>query len=330
MSHLIPTTSLRKKVNPDAAKAAGPLLHGWARRTSKGRGSTPRQVRALANYLPTLSSDLYTALGGPETLDWANKAVDAIGLEDSDTTTAEGEILVLGLPYGGPNGGKDSDEQFFSPLTDFLDGIIDSPPVMYTHGTQNGFEPEPIGQVKKRYYDRRGGWFKVQLDPNSPRYTQLLEAHNTNNLRASTGVVPASFSVAPSGHIDTWLVGELSLVDLRDGYQPVNGYAITKATASPILFTDYYGDPVIEDVPMSILDQLKEHLTALLKLVSGEERDPIVGEPGIVEPFFKAEDTEKCRPDDNEEMAKDISYIKTEEPMADEITEKCEIGRAHV
>ena len=277
-SPLYPTTSLRKKVNPDGAKSAGPLLYGWARRASRGMVSTPRHVRALVNYLPVAPSHVFQSLGGLETLEWANKAVDEVGLDDSPETTDPGQITVLGLPYGGPNGGKDSDGQYFSPLTDFFDGVNDSPPVYYTHGSQNGFEPEPVGKVKKRWYDRRGGWFKLELDPQSPRYSQLLEAHETGNLRASSGVVPASYSADDStGHIDTWLVGEMSLVDIREGYKPVNGYAVAKATYEKCdtLFTDYYGDPV----NMDWIEQLKDHVEKLLMLLSGHKETGMLDDP---------------------------------------------------
>lgn len=230
-------------------------------------------MRALVNYLPVAPAHVFEAMGGIDTFNWANSVVDQIGLDDIPEVADNGEITVLGLPYGGPNGGKDNEGQYFSPLTDFLDGVIDTPPVYYTHGTQNGFEPDPIGKVSSRWYDRRGGWFKVKLDPQSPRYAQLLEAHDTGNLRASSGAVPASYDADPqTGHINTWLVGELSLVDLRDGYRPVNPYAITKASdcakcEQDALFTTYYGDVV----KMDWMAQVKALLGQLFELIQREE-----------------------------------------------------------
>lgn len=252
-----PPVAIQRKISLDGAKAAGPLLHGWAKRTSRSLPSTPRQIRALATYMPLSSAEVYASLGGDETLLWAQDMLSELGLVDPTPTVGPDEILVLGLPYGGPNGGKDDQGQFFSPLTEFMDGVLESPPVMYTHGTSNGFEPEPIGTSTGRWYDQRGGWFKVQLDPGSPRYSQMLEANRLGTLFASTGVVSAAYDADPSGHINTWLVGELSLVDKRDGYKPVNGYAVTKAV-SDTLFTDYYGDPVKEGTLVaSILDELR-------------------------------------------------------------------------
>lgn len=276
-----------------------------------GKASTPRQLEALVRYLPTADTNTYLALGGKAALDWAQSSLDQ---HVPTPMLSERGIQVLGLPYGGPNGGRDNEGQFFSPNTDFLDGFNDNPPVMYLHGSQNGFEPEPVGTVKGRWYDRKGGWFNVEIDPQSPRYAQLMDAHATGNLRASSGAVPASVTYDADGHIDTWLVGELSLVDIRDGYRPVNAYAITKAMAE-VHFEDYYGEPV-EEKPMSFMQRVKEHIDALMLLLAREEMQ---------------EGDDKCRPDMNEEQALDLSYIaKSEEvPMADIIpsdqsVEKCE------
>lgn len=312
MTQLLQTTRLRSKVNPDVAKSAGPLLHGWARRTSRGMVATPRHVRALADYLPVASADVYTSLGGADALDWAHQAIAGLGSEEAVPVVGPDEILVLGLPYGGPKGGKDSDGQYFSPMTDFMDGVNDTPPVMYTHGTQNGFEPEPVGMVTGRWYDRRGGWFKVKLDRHNPRYDQLKSAHSGGYLRASSGVVPASYSFnAGTGHIDTWLVGELSLVDTRDGYRPVNGYAITKAAAEPVLFDDYYGDAVTLDEEKSLWDSLMSILNRLRKIEAADDglvdNGSVQIENGIVQPVYKAE--EKCSPEVND-ADMDISYLK--------------------
>lgn len=256
MTPLHPTANLRKKINVDGAKSAGPLLHGWARRTSRGLPSTARQVRALNSYMQTAPKAAYESLGGADTVEWLDTALNHITLEDTNSRGYDGELIVLGLPYYGPNGGRDNDGQYFSPMTDFMDGVLDTPPVYYVHGSQNGFEPEPIGKVKNRWYDRQGGWFTVELDHLSPRYSQMLEAQIAGTLRASSGAIPASVTVSNDGHIDTWVVGELSLVDLRDGFQPINAYAIAKA--EEVLFTDYYGDAVLLDEAVLLIDQLIE------------------------------------------------------------------------
>lgn len=303
MAQIIPPTSLRKKINSDGAKSSGSLLHGWARRTIRGMPSTPRQLRALINYMPTAVPSVFNSLGGQDTIDWAKSTIDELGMFDTTPELSEDEITVLGLPYYGPIAGKDSQSQFFSPQTEFFDGIIPNPPVYYTHGTSAGFEPEPIGKVTKRWYDQKGGWFSVELDKSNPRYPQIIDAYHSGNLRASSGAVPASYNADDkTGHINTWLVGELSLVDLNEGFVPVNAYAIAKA--EEVVFDDYYGEPVV----MNWIEALKEQLTELVSLI--KQADTLPEYVNKAEEEIKTMADEKCATcDENETLA---TEIKTE------------------
>lgn len=226
---------LHHPVNPEQAKinGAGPLLYAWAKRAVKDLPPNEHELAALVALAP--DSPFYEDLGGAETKAWV-KAILA---------KAPVFIDVLGLPYGGPNNGKDNDGNWFSPETNFMDGENDAPSVMYGHGGMLNFDRHTHGRSVARWYDQDGGWFKVLLDPESPRFEQLYEAHVLGLLRASTGVIPATADIEPNGHIKQWQVGELSLIDLRDGIKPSNGYAITKA----LLFEGTYGDPVMEAKP---------------------------------------------------------------------------------
>lgn len=230
------TNTPRLRVNPELAKAkgAGPTLQAWAQRAIKGLDPNDYEIAELIAVDPT--APYYEALGGNDMRAWL-KAI-----------LAEAPVMidVLGLPYGGPNDGKDNDGNWFSPSTNFMDGENDTPSVMYGHGGMLKYERRTHGKVVARWYDQEGGWFKVLLDKSSPRFEQLYEAHVKGLLRASTGVVPATLDVREDGHINQWQVGELSLIDLRDGIKPSNGYAITKAQE---LFDGTYGDPVMEKKP---------------------------------------------------------------------------------
>lgn len=273
-----PTNSLYKLVNPEAAKeaGAGPLLIAWARRTQHGLESSDRQVEALATI--DSSSPYYQHLGGDEMSAWAKAVMSA----------APVFIDVLGLPYGGPNNGKDNDGNWFSPLTDFMDGVIDSPPVLYGHGAITKTDSDVHGKVHARWYDKEGGWFKVELKRDSPRFDKLLEAHQKGTLFASSGAVPATVEIAESGHIDRWLVGELTLVDVRDGYRPSNGYAITKANAvDEALFSNYYGDPVRESNP-NLWERIQQLFNALREDVAS-----LIASDGVIEED-KMTKCEKC------------------------------------
>lgn len=261
-------------MNPDGVRKAGPLIHNWARRASRAMPSTRRQLIAVHKYLSDPNGDkaVQMSMGGGAVLEWVGNTLDGLEPDDFPDTRNENEIDVLGLPYGGPNGGKDSQGEFFDENTDFLDGEIDHPPVFYTHGTQNGFDTVPVGKIKRRRYDSQGGWFRVELDPLNPRYPQLVEAFNKGKLYASSGVVPASYLASNDGHIDSWLVGELSLIDTTNGYVPINRYAITKSgtgtKAETFTFEDYFGDNVtgIEEQD-TWLQSVKAALNNLMTLI---------------------------------------------------------------
>lgn len=225
---------------------ASPLILGWAKRFNSGKPSSEREKAALVSSWPNLDDETRVALGGDSVLDWAmNKP-----------------ISVLALPYYGPNNGRDDQGQYFSPNTDF--GSPAPPKVYYVHGSQNGFSAETIGEpVSDYYFTSDGGWIDILLDYDNPRYRQLVEAKSTDNLYVSSGAIPASTVYGEDGHIDSWTPAEISFVDLRAGYKPINRYAVTKAELDPnVLFEDYYNDPVIEKDCMneSMWERLRQYV----------------------------------------------------------------------
>lgn len=247
-------STLHQLVNPEQAKIKGasPLLCAWAQRFKKGLETNDYEIAALV--ATDKSAPFYEDLGGDEMRTWIKGILSA----------APVMIDVLGLPYGGPNDGKDNDGNWFDATTNFMDGENDSPSVMYGHGGMLKYERRTHGKVVARWYDHEGGWFKVLLDKTSPRFEQLYEAHVKGLLRASTGVIPATLDVEDNGHIKQWQVGELSLIDLRDGIKPSNGYAITKAQE---LFEGTYGDPVMEKEP-GFWEKTKQELIKLREKIA--------------------------------------------------------------
>lgn len=301
---LVPT-SLRQSVNPEGAESLGPLLYGFAKRTKAGLfDASDNQVSALLDTFTKMSADQFAAVGGEECRKWA-KAHEV-----------PYEINVLGLPYYGPKAGKDEDAEWFSPQTDFLD-VHDNPnlPIFYVHGAENNKEVVSHAKVKSTHYDHQGKWFKIELYRDSPRYEQFRSAHEEGKLRASSGVVPGSKQKdEATGHIKTWLVGELSLVDLRDGYRPSNGYAITKAgLADTFLMEDYYGENVDSEKPTLLealikkFNDLREEISRLLPhfaLNKAVEEDKLVEE----DPMGKCEE---CDVQAAEEAERLREYIAT-------------------
>lgn len=154
-------------------------------------------------------------------------------LESSQT---EDTIIVLGAPYGGHKEGKDEYDQYFDANTNFLENIIPRPPVFHFHGAKLGAIPYPIGETVARWTDDFGVWYKVKLFVNdanqlvSEKARQMIDAAKSLALFASTGAVQAAIKLdKATGHIQQWLIGELSLIDTREvGERPANYYAIAQ------------------------------------------------------------------------------------------------------
>lgn len=141
------------------------------------------------------------------------------------------ELDVLANPYGGPENGRDSDGEFFSPRTAFHAEQIPNPPAVYYHGYGDDKRPmglpEFIGKSIKRWVDQRGVWYRIQLNRASKFAARVWEAAQRGAARASSGVVLATHRVdQQTGEILSWLNGEISIFETDTGKRPANGYAV--------------------------------------------------------------------------------------------------------
>ncbi len=133
---------------------------------------------------------------------------------------------VLGVPYGGPFGGKDAQGETFTPQTDLWLERIPKRPVVYYHGLAEGERaPQVIGE--ELGWERRadGVWFRVALDRGSTLARRVWEAAQKGLARASSGAIGHLVRVAPDGRIVVWPVAEISLLDARE-HQPANPFAV--------------------------------------------------------------------------------------------------------
>ena len=138
-------------------------------------------------------------------------------------------LEVLGAPFGGHLDGKDTDEQFFSPKTDFMVQVGDTRPVIYYHGKSpkgvNMLKPEVIGVATVSRIDGAGVWFDVKLGL-SLLADRVLTAAAEGLAKASSGAINYLIRVAEkTGEILTWPLAELSLFDTGPGRQPANQLA---------------------------------------------------------------------------------------------------------
>jgi len=146
----------------------------------------------------------------------------------SDTDTWE--LDVLGVPYGGPNGGRDSDGEYFSAQTKLYLDKYPTVPAVYYHGyDENGnpaSEPQIIGKTTGYELKPDGVWFRVLLDQANDYARRVWDAAKNGIARASSGSLAHMRRVARDGHITHWPVAELSIFDAVGKRQPANQYAV--------------------------------------------------------------------------------------------------------
>ncbi len=153
-------------------------------------------------------------------------------------TAGEWSLDVLGCPFGS-NTNRDAHGEWFSPHTQFHAEQIPLPPVVYYHGFdpqgQPQGTPEFIGKTVRRWIDEYGVWYRVVLNQSSAFARRVWQAARDGVARASTGTMAHLRRVGRDGHINHWLVSELSLFDAVGQRQPANRYAV----AVPVLKAIY-------------------------------------------------------------------------------------------
>ena len=151
------------------------------------------------------------------------------------------ELDVLGVPFGGPNGGRDSDGQYFSSNTNVYAEQFPSPPVVYYHGYEPdgkpSGEPHIIGKVTRITKTDEGWWYRVVLDRANEYAQRIWSAAQKGTARASSGTIlhmarilingiKRAWDRLTKGEIIHWPVAELSLIDAEGQRQPANQYAV--------------------------------------------------------------------------------------------------------
>lgn len=154
-------------------------------------------------------------------------------------TAGDWELDVLGVPFGGPNAGKDSDGEYFAPETKTYNDQFPSPPVVYYHGFSPEGKPmgEPaiIGTVQKIWNDAKGWWYRVILNRVNEYAKRIWASAQAGKARASSGSIAHLVRKDRDGKITHWPVVELSLIDAEGKRQPANQYAV----AMPVMKAHY-------------------------------------------------------------------------------------------
>ena len=148
------------------------------------------------------------------------------------------ELDVLGIPFYGPDNGKDKDGEYFDARTNLHQDKYPLPPVVYYHGYDGKGRPSKtpvyIGKTESYEVKPDGVWYRVILDKASSFARGVMQAAKEGLARASSGSVSHLARVDSDGHIREWPVAELSIFDTYDGKQPANAYAVAIPVAKAV------------------------------------------------------------------------------------------------
>ena len=144
----------------------------------------------------------------------------------------EWTLEILGVPFGGPKAGRDSDGERFVPETAIHQDKYPRVPLVLAHGLdprtgKPAGKPVYIGAAEYLRTDAAGHWFKGILDKTKEIVRGLWEAAKDGKLFASSGSIAHLVRKAKDGTILEWPVAEMTLVDVGStNMRPANGYAV--------------------------------------------------------------------------------------------------------
>ena len=127
------------------------------------------------------------------------------------------DLSILGLPFWGPENGRDRQGEFLSPKTVTWMHPGDSLPTTYFHGRKpdatEDEKPVYFGKAIMDKWDELGGWFRASIDLTKKHGERIGEAAIKKTLRASTGLAGKLRRILPTGELRLWVPGEMTLVD---------------------------------------------------------------------------------------------------------------------
>lgn len=211
------------------------IIDSWHTRADELK-SDMEELGAQLEEIPMGAGKFIDGGNGQESFPVIFGAVKAVG----DWT-----LDVLGVPFGGPNAGKDSHGEWFTSSTKIFEQNYNNPIVAYYHGFDDGGypqgEPEIIGKVLKIEKKSDGWWYRIILEKSSKYATRVWDAAKKNLARASSGSIQHLARIIKHGHevpymlveklghggeITVWPVAEMTLFDAVKGKAPANSYAI--------------------------------------------------------------------------------------------------------
>lgn len=125
---------------------------------------------------------------------------------------SEASIEGLGMPFGGPFGGRDLHGQFFSAKTNFALDWFGERPLLYHHGLDADAGLSVVGRVISAKTTDLGVWVQAQLEQSSEYFDAIRQLIAAGKLFFSSGSMAHLVAADhKSGEITRWPWVELSL-----------------------------------------------------------------------------------------------------------------------
>jgi hypothetical protein len=232
------------EIEVDAEKIAELTVAKLGRRNNRSDKDRIRTIRKQARDIEAVTKEMEPddEDAPPDLIQPGDTPVKGEGMEGESIETPvilgtvraikagdDWTLDVLGVPFGGHNGGKDSDGEYFSASTNlYLDRYTPVP--LYYHGfDENGRphgEPQVLGKTVSHEKRADGWWFRVVLDKTSDYAKRVWEAAKQGIARASSGSIAHLVRKTADGHLTHWPAVELSIFDAVGTRQPANQYAV--------------------------------------------------------------------------------------------------------
>ena len=112
---------------------------------------------------------------------------------------------VLSIPFGGPfKGGKDADDEYFSPKTDIKAEWFPTRPVMWHHGQDQAMKDTVLGTEDDLVKESDGWWGTMWLDRSARYWAMVSEMLAAGKVYGSSGALGHLVRKAKDGEILVW------------------------------------------------------------------------------------------------------------------------------
>ena len=111
---------------------------------------------------------------------------------------------VLAIPFGGPKGGKDLDDEYFSAKTDIKADWFPTRPVLWHHAQDEILKDTVLGTEDDLVKEGDGWWGTMWLDRSNRYWAEVSAMLAAGKAYGSSGALGHLVQKARDGHILVW------------------------------------------------------------------------------------------------------------------------------